>query len=207
MTAASQLSGIWKTLEAHNTEDILPGATDWVGIFPSPYSHCAYFAVEQVGIWVVWVGFWVFFFWWRNKNEKLDLFLTPRKSCFQVLELAKICLARLLKMCTFVFKIRILQSWSPTANDSFPLLARLCAHVSEGGEPGADQCPGTKKGKEGKGWRKIIYPVSRGTFFTGLGHFHLNSFCDERSTEGPRVAWASEHSPNSKRWVWQKSMI
>ena len=50
MAAASQLSGIWKTLEAHNTEDILPGTTDLVGIFPSPYSQCAYFTVENVGI-------------------------------------------------------------------------------------------------------------------------------------------------------------
>lgn len=50
MAAASQPLGSWKTLEAHNTEDILPGATDLVGIFPPPYSQCAYFAVEKAGI-------------------------------------------------------------------------------------------------------------------------------------------------------------
>lgn len=61
--------------------------------------------------------------------------------------------------CFFFFKIRILQSWSPTANDSFPLLARLCAHVSEGGEPELTSAPGQRKEKKARGWRRIIYPV------------------------------------------------
>lgn len=123
----------------------------------------------------------IFIFLWRNKNKKLYLFLTPRKSHFQVFELAKICPARLMKMCTFVFKIRILQSWSPTENDSFPLLAQLCSHVSEGGELGADQWPETKKGKEGKGWRRIIYTVPQGTVSLFQGIFIWTFFAMNRA--------------------------
>lgn len=57
----------------------------------------------------------------------------------------------------FFFKIRILQSRSPTANDSFPLLARLCAHVSEGAEPQLTSAPGQRKEKKVKGWGDIFH--------------------------------------------------
>lgn len=60
----------------------------------------------------------------------------------------------------FFSKIRILQSRSASANDSFPLLARLCAHVSESGELELTSAPGQRKEKKVKGWRRIIYSVS-----------------------------------------------
>jgi len=60
-----------------------------------------------------------------------------------------------------------------------------CVHTCLRGLTGALE---QRKEKKGKGWRGIIYPVPQGIFFTGLGHFDLNSFRDERSIEGLRVA-------------------
>lgn len=125
-------------------------------------------------------------------NRKLVLLLTPKKSCLEVRGV--------------FFKIRILQSRSPTANDSFPLLAWLCVHVSAGGELDPTSAPGQRKEKKVKGWRRIINPVSGGIFFTGLGHFHQKSFGDEQTINVLGVAWTSEHSSNSTRQGFGRRM-
>lgn len=56
MSAACQLLGTWKMPEVHNTEDILSRAAGSVGIFPFPYSKCAYFTIEES-----WYMGWFFF--------------------------------------------------------------------------------------------------------------------------------------------------
>lgn len=134
--------------EVHNTEDILSGATGIVGIFPSPYSQCAIFQLKRLVYRLIDFFFLIIMFLVRKitMNRKLVLLLTPKKSC--------------LKVHVSFFKIRILQSRSATANDSFPLLAWLCVHVSAAGELELTSALGQRKEKKVKGWRRMINPVS-----------------------------------------------